>query len=69
VLKVIDLAPNCYAEENEFSTVKRDVIIVHSPLCPDPDIGTGAMTVDSGRVTEQHWSFNEASELVDAPFN
>jgi hypothetical protein len=69
VLKVIDLAPNCYAEDNEFSTVKGDVIIVHSPLCPDPDIGTGAMAADSWRVTEQHRSFDEASELDDAPSN
>src|SRR4029434_2249051 len=41
VLKVIDFAPNCYAQNNEFSTVKRDVIIVHSSLCIDSYIGTG----------------------------
>jgi hypothetical protein len=62
LLKVIDFAPNCYAEKKEFSTVKRDVIIVHSSQCPNSDIGTGVMAADSWRVTEQHRSFDEASE-------
>jgi hypothetical protein len=62
VLKVIDFAPNCYAENCEFSTVKRDVIIVHSSLCLNSDIGTGVMAADSWRVTEQHWTFDEGSE-------
>jgi hypothetical protein len=42
VLNVIDFAPNSCAENNEFITVKSDVIIVHSSLCPVYDIGTGA---------------------------
>jgi len=49
-------------EKKEFITVKGDVIIVHSSLCPDSDIGTGVMAADSWRVTEQHRSFDEASE-------
>jgi hypothetical protein len=56
----------------EFITVKRDVIIIHSALCPGTDIGTGVMAADSWRVTEQHWTFDEASEpsaypLIESP--
>jgi len=54
VLKVIDFAPNCYAESNEFSTVKREVIIVHSSLCIDSYIGTGRDDGGFTGVTEQH---------------
>jgi hypothetical protein len=69
VLKVIDFAPNCYAENLEFSTVKWDVIIVHSSLCPDSDIGTGLIAADSWRATEQHGRSMKRASLVDAPFN
>src|SRR5882724_7533140 len=47
VVKVIDYAPNCYADGSEFIIVKGHVIIVHShsllqcsELCLIPNIGT-----------------------------
>jgi hypothetical protein len=46
----------------EFITVKSNVIIVHSSLCPEADIGTDLPAVDSWRVTEQHLTFDGASE-------